>query len=61
MYVVVFNRETMNKARQQYENYPSLHDHWHSSAELAHVIDEAIAEAKDYGDEFPPKIFIVKD
>jgi len=61
MYVVVFNRHSMEVAKRQYEKYPNLRDHWKSSAGLDHVIDEAIAEAKDYGDKFTPKIFIVKD
>jgi len=61
MYVVVFNRHSMEVAKREYEKFPRSYNHRKRYADLSHVIDEAIAEAKDYGDKFTPKIFIVKD
>jgi len=61
MFVIVFNHETMEEAKRVYRDWPFVAEKWHMTTSLSDVIDEAIDAARDFGDIYKPKIFIVKD
>ena len=61
MFVIIYNRETMDDAKAAYRRWPFVAEKWRSSNALSDVIDEAGSVAKGFGDAYKPKIFIEKD